>query len=509
MCGLLGFNGKNVFDPLKIKILFLYNETRGKDSCGVYSSDDFDLENFVGKSSEVMLPDIDLTPSKVLIGHTRAMTSGIINIENSHPFLFKGKKNIIGAHNGTLTNFVDLKQKYKEEFDTKELNVDSKILFKYFSEKPDFNILGELKGGAAVLFSDLNKSDTLHCFRNDDRPLFRGNYIGEGMYFSSIKKSLEVIGCSDIKEIKSKYMYSITDGAIRSAKKIKSAPYKHIYKAKPVEEKYKPEFNSTPIRFLDKNWRWDRTKLCYFRFDHHSGQPKRIWDFIDKLDEHIYNIDTIVYEGIGSTYDTDYDSYQLTNSKKETYRCINNYYFSEIKNGNPFYKNQIHDNDMDLVSYFSINAEIVAEFNEHTQTGIVFIKDLAFSLGSEKINKYEEMETKIKELTHSIMSLDSNNNLINEEFVKNAIEKKDDENLNTLLTELLDVILLQQDYFDIVSSKLTIDSEENNEFQKQGIINSLLENGEFIKNICTNRAIVLDSLLKNTERRFEFKSEAE
>lgn len=220
-CGLLGYSGEYPADKDKLAILFLYNQTRGEDSCGYYNHDTtveaiHRIDKKSGKVSLNLLPDEIEDPTNLFIGHTRAATSGTGRsfANNAHPFLF-GKW--VGAHNGTLTNLKGLLREY--DMDEKTIDIDSKIFPASIDKKNNFKILNNYEGAAALLWSNtaINKKSPLYVYHDKERPLFsgtikKGSKIGR--YISSIENSLKAIGCTGIKEFETDTLYSIINGGI-------------------------------------------------------------------------------------------------------------------------------------------------------------------------------------------------------------------------------------------------------------------------------------------------------
>lgn len=210
-CGLFGYVGSEQPSMDKIKILGIYNIERGKDSCGI-SIDDMITKhngNFNTFIESNILPDP--TQDFTIIGHDRKRSSGVISIENAHPFGFFNDENadeeieipdFIGAHNGTIYNDNTLATKYK--VDTNKYSVDSQILLKVISTG-NYKILEEYSGAAALLMRKTNEPNTLYVFKGasrtyanfpleEERPLFYWQKSENEMYISSLKDSLKAIG---------------------------------------------------------------------------------------------------------------------------------------------------------------------------------------------------------------------------------------------------------------------------------------------------------------------------
>ncbi len=179
MCGLVGVAGN--LKPHHYQIfrdLLLYDMVRGYDSTGIAT---MDLKGGIRTFKAMGTPDKlfgafkgDLFTNakgknkdgivkgkyKVLMGHNRWATVGDLVVGNAHPFI---EGSIVGAHNGTLRDYVDL-----IGHDTKP--VDSQALFSHINEKGIVDAWGNFRGAAAITYMD-SQDGTLNIVRNDERPL--------------------------------------------------------------------------------------------------------------------------------------------------------------------------------------------------------------------------------------------------------------------------------------------------------------------------------------------------
>jgi glucosamine 6-phosphate synthetase-like amidotransferase/phosphosugar isomerase protein len=230
MCGIITASGSIPFSVDKLNLLFAYNESRGKDSVGFYNEKDnipFEkrLYKKMGRASSELIPNHRWKETNLFLGHVRAATKGIVNIENCHPFLFD---NIIGCHNGTLNNWGILKKEYSL---SEEVDMDSKVFFDYLNTYNDYKILEEFDGAANVLWVDKRQPKKLFVFKHSERTLYRGiieTEEGKMMYISSVETGLEAIGCVNIKAFKDQYLYEIVEGVIIKTTKIKASPRKTL-----------------------------------------------------------------------------------------------------------------------------------------------------------------------------------------------------------------------------------------------------------------------------------------
>lgn len=249
MCGIIAFSGNpdNKFNIDKIKLLLMLNQDRGKDSYGYYTPETGIIKD-TGKVELCLIKkDFTVPESSTFIGHVRSSTVGASVKDNAHPFNYG---NIVLAMNGTLTNHWDLLRDYK--FKYMDFDVDSQVLAAMINKDQNKSALSKILGSCAVVYTDTTTGN-LYCYRNNDRPLFRGNIDGS-MYISSIENSLKIIGCVDVKEFKEDNLYEIKDGAITTTYKVKRA----VIETKPSNQTvlFKDENTHKSFRYID----FDTTK---------------------------------------------------------------------------------------------------------------------------------------------------------------------------------------------------------------------------------------------------------
>lgn len=206
MCGLFGFCGSKKPNIPKIKMLGMYNLSRGRDSCGIF------IDNNIIKGTGLLKEWTDFIENtiipvpkenNVVIAHTRSSTRGANTDDNAHPFLINDR--FVGAHNGTIHNIDDLCLKYGLK--ANDYPVDSQALLTLI-EQEGFQVLNEYKGYAALAFTWPDDPNTLYLYHGraktyktatdatEERPLYYME-TKEGIYFSSLKDSLESLRQSD------------------------------------------------------------------------------------------------------------------------------------------------------------------------------------------------------------------------------------------------------------------------------------------------------------------------
>ncbi len=238
MCGISASSGRFKYDLEKLMLLILYNQSRGEDSTGMWAQG-HGIAKVSGPASETLLPGVQLPESNMVFVHNRQATGsqqGRKDKKNAHPFRY-GK--IVGCQNGGVKNGFQLGKKH--ELDYLKMDVDSMIIYavmnKLKEKDPKSNYIEDtikqIEGPMALVFTDEDQPDTLYCYRNSERPLYRGviklKKDEQQMYMSSIEDSLHAISCTDIQEFKENYLYKIQFGKIESTKLVKYVAEKPVY----------------------------------------------------------------------------------------------------------------------------------------------------------------------------------------------------------------------------------------------------------------------------------------
>jgi hypothetical protein len=303
-CGLIGYCGEVTPDKNALKILGIMNDTRGGDSCGIYSN----KEVFYGVYNNSYFKDFFVdkpfpTISKedfTCIMHARKSSVGWQKTSaNAHPFLLKnqeGEAGFVGAHNGTLRNWIQLCK--DRNISIINIDVDSHGLLACLYKDKTFKVLSEYEGGAALLFKDVTKSNHLYAFKGggggyEERPLYyyqKLNSRGKitGVYISSIAKSLQMIGAEEDEVIsfKNNELISFVGGHIESSQIISRTA--DLNPSAPCPVSHNSSRSTSVTNYQDR--------LEYSNRKNKSNKSVNINLFVTESKDKFYNGSTIYFQ---------------------------------------------------------------------------------------------------------------------------------------------------------------------------------------------------------------------
>ena len=191
MCGIVVAAGQLAYKQEKsFQTLLILDAIRGIDSTGIASIGRQALPPVVIKQPGNPYDLLETTGAEkifrrannVLIGHNRFATQGNVNKKNAHPFEFD---NLVGVHNGTLTNKYQLPNGI-------DYAVDSQALYACMSEKGVRATLDIIQGAWSLVWFDYDKK-TLNFLRNQERPMFMAyDKKSNALYAASEKWMLHI-----------------------------------------------------------------------------------------------------------------------------------------------------------------------------------------------------------------------------------------------------------------------------------------------------------------------------
>ena len=196
MCGIAGFSlgpESSVDRTLAAQALLAGIAERGADAVGyAHRSDgeEIGVTKLRGGASALLDElDVPATATEVLI-HVRDFTKGHPEISaNNHPIRHG---DVVGIHNGIVSNDDALLARYGIERAEPQMTVDSEAIFALMELRAnDTRALAELHGAMAAAWLDARDPATLHLARGRLRPLWLGS-CRDGLLFASTRRALAV-----------------------------------------------------------------------------------------------------------------------------------------------------------------------------------------------------------------------------------------------------------------------------------------------------------------------------
>lgn len=169
MCGLVGAMGYiGPKEKKAVRQLLQVDTLRGVHSTGLATLDHLGNRGVFKKAMAAgdfldlkAVDKILLKNLNCVIGHNRYATQGAVNNTNAHPFEFSG---IMGAHNGTLTQYYKLDNHSQFE-------VDSECMLSHINDNGIQDAFDKVTGALALTWYD-EKAKQLYFLRNSQRPLY-------------------------------------------------------------------------------------------------------------------------------------------------------------------------------------------------------------------------------------------------------------------------------------------------------------------------------------------------
>src|SRR5665213_1627933 len=168
MCGIAGFSNSTSLTRLMTPTLLLCMEQRGDQSWGVTDGD------FIYKTAGAISDTFIDCGLDGPVYHTRMASVGAVSDRNAHPWHFEDKNVITGVHNGHISNYAALKQKYGRT----EAEVDSEHIFMNLAEgKP----VADLAGSGAIVWYE-HPAD-----HPDQKRRYFSRFNSDSMHFAQMK----------------------------------------------------------------------------------------------------------------------------------------------------------------------------------------------------------------------------------------------------------------------------------------------------------------------------------
>ena len=272
-CGVFGVYSKKPEKLAYITCIGLSGlQHRGEESCGIAVNTDgvISYHKEPGLVSEVFTNDVldNLPAGNMSIGHVRYSTTGAAKKENAQPIVIRHKKgNLAVAHNGNITNAIELKQELEDNGAIFTTTSDTEVICHIIvrerlkaksTEEAIANTMKVLKGSYSLVIMSPQK---LIACRDPQgfRPLCMGK-LGEDIVFASESCALDICGAEFIRDVKPGEIIVVQDGNIKSIEYKENAPkgmciFEYIYFARPdsiLEGMSVHEFREKAGRYLAK-----------------------------------------------------------------------------------------------------------------------------------------------------------------------------------------------------------------------------------------------------------------
>lgn len=223
-CGVCGvFNHP---EAARIVYLALYAlQHRGQEAAGIVSYNGAGLHAQLGMGLVADVFDkasLDSLTGSHAIGHVRYSTAGGSTLQNCQPIVANtGNGRIAVAHNGNLTNAIELRRNLEEQGSIFQTNSDTEVVLHLFAKskepgfvKPLLDGLRKLRGAYSFVF--ITKKGILAA--RDPygvRPLCLGR-IGKSWVVASETSAFDLIGARYIRDVYPGELVDITDKGLRS-----------------------------------------------------------------------------------------------------------------------------------------------------------------------------------------------------------------------------------------------------------------------------------------------------
>jgi amidophosphoribosyltransferase len=262
MCGIFGVYGHR--NAAALTQLGLYSlQHRGQESAGIVAVDDAGVaraSRAMGLVSEGFADSemADLRGS-IALGHTRYSTAGSSVIENAQPILARVRSGHISlAHNGNLTNAVELKRELEADGAIFTSTMDSEIIVHRIArargDSPEERVAAALRGveGAYCLLILIDETIIVARDPHGWRPLVIGR-LGDGWVFASESCALDIVGATLEREVQPGEIVALDALGIRSGQMLPPAPmhrcvFEHVYFARPDSNIFNGSVNQSRRR---------------------------------------------------------------------------------------------------------------------------------------------------------------------------------------------------------------------------------------------------------------------
>lgn len=233
MCGIVGISG--IENAAAQAYLALYAlQHRGQEAAGIVAFDGTATKYHKGRGlvSEVFGTEaLARLGGSTAVGHTRYSTAGGNDIANAQPLTARfARGELAMAHNGNLTNHLDLRARLVEEGAIFRSSADSETLVHLIAKSRHDTIdrqvddaLSHLEGAFSIIMSI---DSTIYAARDPRgfRPLVLGRK-GDGHIVASETCALDILGAEYVRDVQPGEVLKIQGGKVEHLRSLKTAAH--------------------------------------------------------------------------------------------------------------------------------------------------------------------------------------------------------------------------------------------------------------------------------------------
>ena len=252
-CGVFGVWSPERGDLAHLAYYGLYAlQHRGQESAGIAVNDDgvFRCAKDIGLVNEVFTPErlAALGEGSIAVGHVRYATTGSDSVRNAQPLLINHRKGRMAlAHNGNLTNSMELRSALEERGSIFHTTTDSEVIAYIIVqerlrcgsiEEAVASAMDTLSGAYSLVIASPTKllaARDPHGFR----PLCMGRRADGAVVFASESCALDAVGARLVRDLLPGEVVTVSAAGVRSDRRhCAAAPkrmcvFEYIYFARP------------------------------------------------------------------------------------------------------------------------------------------------------------------------------------------------------------------------------------------------------------------------------------
>ena len=245
-CGVVGIYGSKNASQLAYLALYALQH-RGEESCGIVTFDGkkVNMQKGMGLVSDVINEEnLKKLKGHLAIGHVRYSTTGSSTVKNVQPLLINHKKGFIAvAHNGNLTNSVQLKNELEDAGSILQTTMDSELIVHFLVRDHKNNytekivpIASRMEGAYSFV---LMINDKIYAIRDPHgfRPLCIGK-LDDGYIVASETCALDMVQAQYVRDVEPGETVIIDKNGLTSlkqpeAKRHAMCIFEYIYFSRP------------------------------------------------------------------------------------------------------------------------------------------------------------------------------------------------------------------------------------------------------------------------------------